>query len=169
MSEPKNSQSAAAAVAGVAVKPYTGRSDGDYEGMTVPAAEAFRALDRRLTEGLNLVHGQLASEREERQEGFRQAHEAREAGFRQAREERNAGFARLEKLMLEGFAEFRERFARTDAALLKLAGRVSAVEERSAGTRRLAWGILGGLALVVAGGVLRPLFDRAMAALFNGG
>ena len=158
MSEPKNNQSAAAAVAGVAARPYTGRSDGDYEGMTAPAAEAFRALDRRLTEGLNLVHGQLASEREERQEGFRQA-----------REERNAGFARLEKLMLEGFGEFRERFARTDAALLKLAGRVSTVEERSAGTRRLVWGILGGLALLIAGGVLRPLFDRAIAELFAGG
>ena len=148
------------------------------------------------------MHGQLASGREERQEGFRRAHEAREAGFqqaheareagfqqaheareagfqqareardagfRQAREERKEGFARLEKLMLEGFAEFREHFARTDTALLQLAGRVSAVEERSAGTRRLVWGVLGGLALLIAGGLLRPLFDRAIAALLAGG
>lgn len=157
MSRPKN-QRAAAAVARIAAKPYTGRSDGDQDAMTEPSAEALLALDRRLTEGLNLVHSQLMSERQERQ-----------AGFRQAREERNAGFARLERLMLEGFAEFRERFARTDAALLELAGRVGAVEERTAGMRRLVWGILGGLALVAAGALTRPLFERAIAALFTGG
>lgn len=187
MSRAKNSQRAAPAVAGIAAKPYTGRSDRDHEGMTAAGAEALQALDRRMTEGLNLVHGQLAAERQERQEGFRQAHEERNAirqemqeGFRQAREEREAGFesarkaretgfARLEKLMTEGFREFGERFARMEAAILKLTERVSVLEERTAGIRRLVWGVFGGLALLIAGGVLRPLFDRAVAALFAGG
>ena len=216
MSRAKNTQSAAAAVARVAAKPYTGRSDRDHDGMTAAGAEALQALDRRMTEGLNLVHGQLAAERQERQEGFRQAHEERNAireemhegfrqareereagfglarkaretgfqqaqeernairqemheGFRQAREERESGFARLERRMAEGFLEFGERFARMEAAILKLTERVSVLEERTVGTRRLVWGVLGGLALLIAGGVLRPLFDRAIAALLAGG
>ena len=176
MSRAKNSQRAAAAVAGIAAKPYTGRSERDNDGMTAAGAEALQALDRRMTEGLNLVHGQLAAERQERQEGFRQAHEARNAirqemheGFRQAREEREAGFGRLENLMTEGFREIGERFARMEAAILTLTERVSVLEERTVGTRRLVWGVFGGLALLIAGGVLRPLFDRAIAALFAGG
>ena len=176
MSRAKNSQRVPAAVAGVAAKPYTGRSERDLEGMTAAGAEAVRALDRRMTEGLNLVHGQLAAERQERQVGFRQAHEARNAirkemheGFQQAREERETGFARLEKLMTDGFREIGERFARMEAAILKLTERISVLEERTAGIRRLVWGVFGGLALLIAGGVLRPLFDRAVAALFAGG
>ena len=90
-------------------------------------------------------------------------------GFRQAREAWEAGFARLEKLMGEGFREFGERFARMEAAILNVTERVSTLEERTLGTRRLVWGVFGGLALLIAGGVLRPLFDRAMAALFAGG
>ena len=176
MSRAKNSQRAAAAVAGIAAKPYTGSNDRDKDGMTAAGTEALQALDRRMTEGLNLVHGQLATECQERREGFRQAHEERNAirqemreGFRQAREEREAGFARLENLMADGFRAFEERFARMEAAILKLTERVGVLEERTVGTRRLVWGVFGGLALLIAGSVLRPLFDRALAALFAGG
>ena len=56
-----------------------------------------------------------------------------------------------------------------EAAILTLTERVSVLEERTVGTRRLVWGVFGGLALLIAGGVVRPLFDRAIAALFAGG
>ena len=54
---------------GTVASPYT--DHGDRKGDVVNSSEgaAIRALDRKLTDGLNLVHGQLAVMRDERREG----------------------------------------------------------------------------------------------------
>ena len=70
--------------------------------------------------------------------------------------------------MDENFRDMDARLARMEGAIRDLAAQVSKALERSSGTRRLVWGVLGALALLFAGGVNRPLFDRAVAALLGG-
>ena len=204
-------------------KPYTGQRDGEQGAVSSPEMEAIRALDRKLTDGLNLVHGQFAVSRAERQEDreefreFRRQHredrkelkaelarvdaraeqrttkesEARlEQGLKeldsraeQRTKESEARFeqrmngldTRAEQRTSESETRFDEKFRDMDARLASLEGAVrdltamvSKALERSSGTRRLVWGVAGALALLFAGGVIRPLIDRAVAALLGG-
>ena len=60
------------------------------------------------------------------------------------------------------------RLDRMEDAIRELTALVSTLLERSRGTRRLVWGVLGTLGLLAAGGVLRPVFNRVAAALVGG-
>ena len=162
--------------------------------------EAIRALDRKLTDGLNLVHGQSAVGRAERQEDreefreFRRQHredwkelkaelarvdaraEQRTRESEARVEQRMNGLdTRAEQRTRESETRFDEKFRDMDARLASLEGAVrdltamvSKALERSSGTRRLVWGVAGALALLFAGGAIRPLIDRAVAALLGG-
>ena len=160
MERPNEKREAAGAVAGAAERPYTRLGDGEREPMTDAAGAAIRGLDRKLTDGLNLVHGELAVIRDD----FRELRNEMREGQKELRAEIHREAARAEK-----------RADRTDDRITELAGlirglaaKVSTMEERSSGTRRLVWGVLGGLSLLLLGGALRPLVERAAAQLFGG-
>ena len=60
------------------------------------------------------------------------------------------------------------RLDKLENAVLELTAQMNRLLERSSGTRRLTWGVLGAIALLLAGGLIRPLFERAVAALVGG-
>ena len=223
----------AAAATGVVEGPYTGLGNGQEEVVNSAEMAAIRALDRKLTEGLNLVHGQFAvlrSERQEDREEFRDFRRQHREDFRELQTEIARVDARAEQRTKELELRFTERLAEVDAraeqrtkdlevrfnerltevdaraeqrtkelevrlterlaevdaraerrfaavearldrlenALLDLTALVNKSHERSSGTRRLAWGVLGAVGLLLAGGLIRPLFERAVAALVGG-
>ena len=121
---------------------------------------ALRALDRKLTDGLNLVHGQFAVRRTERQEDREELREFR----RQHRED----LRELETRIDERFAVVDARLDRLENALLGLTAQINKLLERSSGTRRLVWGVLGAVGLLFAGALARPLFDRVAAVMVGG-
>ena len=156
MAAPKKSATLAAPRS-VAAGPYTDASDGDrsgrgQRGMSEAVATAIHALDRKITDGLNLVHEELQVARQERREIRREFGEFRSEIRQELKSEIAAVAGRLD---------------RVEDAIRELTALVSTLLERSRGTRQLVWGVLGTLGLLVAGGVLRPVFDRAVAALFG--
>ena len=110
--------------------------------MSEAVATAIHALDRKTTDGLNLVHEELQVARQERRE--------------------------IRQELKTEIAAVTGRLDRTQDAIRELTALVSTLLERSRGTRRLVWGVLGTLGLLAAGGVLRPVFDRVVAALVGG-
>ena len=59
------------------------------------------------------------------------------------------------------------RLDRVENAVLELTAQVNRLLERNSRTR-LTWGVLGAIGLLLAGGLIRPLFERAVAALLGG-
>lgn len=192
---------AAAAIA-PAARPYTHRggrrppskrNGGEQTAVTSAEWEAIHALDRKLTDGLNLVHEQLGVIRQERLEDrreFRQFRNEVRQEFKAVREETRQQIERLrgdtrQQVGARGgdtgqrihglredirrqFEGLREDNRQLIEGLRELSAQVGTLLERSRGTRRLVWGVLGALGLLAAGGVLRPVFDRVVAALFAG-
>lgn len=166
---------AAAAVAPVA-RPYTHRggqrppperNGGEQTAVNSAEWEAIHALDRKLTDGLNLVHEQLGVIRQERLEDRREFREFRNEvrqEFKAVREETRAEF----QAVREEIAAVYARIDRLEETIREFSAQVGTLLERTQGTRRLVWGVLGTLGLLVAGGMLRPVFDRMVAALFAG-
>ena len=157
MAAPKKS-AVVAAPRGVAAGPYTDPGDGDgsgrgQRGMSQAVATAIHALDRKVTDGLNLVHEELQVARQERRDIRQEFGEFRSEIRHELKSEIGTVTGRLD---------------RVEDAIRELTALVSTLLERSRGTRRLVWGVLGTVGLLVAGGVLRPVFDRAVAALFGG-
>ena len=183
----KNRIAAAPAVAGTAAGPYT-RTRHEAEPMTGPGGSANLTLDRKLTDGLNLVHGEIVVLREDIRENRREAREARDADRREAREAREADRREAREAReadrretQAGFAKLEARIeARTDALRKEMAARFRGVEdsiqrlavltgrslERGSWIRRLAWGF-GGLALLLVGALARPLGERVIAAFLG--
>ena len=85
----KNQLSASGAVAAARESAYTRRGEGAGRTMT-GADERFLALDRKLTDGLNLLHGELAEVRQEIRESRREARAQREADRKEASAQREA-------------------------------------------------------------------------------
>lgn len=146
MAAPKKSATVAAPRS-VEAGPYTDPGDGDrsgrgQRGMSESMATAIHALDRKITDGLNLVHEELQVARQERHE--------------------------IRRELKSEIAPVTGRLDRMEDAIRELTALVSTLLERSRGTRRLVWGVLGTLGLLAAGGVLRPVFDRVVAALVGG-
>ncbi len=212
----------AVAATGVVEGPYTGLGNSEEEIVSSAEMAAIRALDRKITDGLNLVHGQFAAMRTERQEDreeFREFRREHREDFKELKaeiarvdaraEQRTKDLevrlnerlaevdARAEQRTKELEARFNERLAEVDAraeqrtkesedridqrfvtvgarldklenAVLELTAQMNRLLERSSGTRRLTWGVLGAIALLLAGGLIRPLFERAVAALVGG-
>ena len=193
---PGAKKNTAASVPGpLATRPYTGPGDGGgkRKRMTSAETEAILAVDRKVTDGLNLVHEQFGVIRQERladrrefqafrseirqefkdfreetRQEFTVIREEHQRDLAAFREEHQRDLAALREEHRRGFAALREEHQRGFAALRELSAQVGILLERSRGTRRLVWGVVGTLGLLVAGGVLRPVFDRAVAALFGG-
>ena len=168
----------AVAATGVVEGPYTGLGKAEEEIVSSAEMTAIRALDRKLTDGLNLVHDQFAvmrAERQEDREEFREFRRQHREDFKELRADIARVDARAEQRTKESEARIDQRFAavevrldRLEKALLDLTALVNQSLERSSGTRRLTWGVLGAVALLLAGGLIRPLFERAVAALVGG-
>ena len=221
---PGTKKNPAAAAIAPAARPYTHRGGqrppperhgGEQTAVNSAEWEAIHALDRKLTDGLNLVHEQLGVIRQERLEDrqefrefrnevrqeFKAVREETRQEFKAVREETRQEIEALRgetrqqfealredtKQQIEALrGETRQQFEalhedtkqqiealRRDnrhqfEALRELSAQVGTLLERSRGTRRLVWGVLGTLGLLAAGGVLRPVFDRVVAALFAG-
>ena len=150
---------------------------------------AIRALDRKLTDGLNLVHGQLAVMRDERREDrqeFREFRNEIREDRKELRAELRAEIAKVDKRVSGLETAMREEIAGLETAMRaeigkvddrgkelatairELTAQVSTALERSFGTRRLVRGVLGALALLVAGGMIRPLAERVVSSLLGG-
>ncbi|MDE2972218.1 MAG: hypothetical protein OXU35_07905 [Acidobacteriota bacterium] len=213
--------------------PYTGPGNEEQDTLNGQVAATIRGLDRKLTDGLNLVHGQLDVMRHERLEDRRELRETRaelkagiaaveqklesrcdgmekkfegrfdalerkleshrdaleqkvegrSAGLERSFENRSTGLERrfdgleqrfdaFEQKLESRFdaieAKFESRFASLEGAIRELTALTSTALERSLGTRRLVRGVLGAFALLLAGGLLRPVFERAVQALLGG-
>ena len=202
---------AAAPASGAVASPYTDPGDRARDVVNSTEAAEIRGLDRKLTDGLNLVYGQLAVLRDERREDRREfrefRQEVREQGkeFREDRKELKAELraeiakvdnrvAGLETAIRAEIAKVDDRagkrgkeletairaeIAKVDdragkrgkeleTAIRELTAKVSTALERSWGTRRLVWGVVGALSLLVVGAAIRPLFERVVAALLGG-
>ena len=152
----KNQIVAAAAVAGAVNRPYT-RPDAGRAPVTGAEAEALHALDRRLTDGLNLVHAELAVLREEVREIRREAIRDRKATAKEfstirqemaaqaavLRQEMAAGFADVRQEMDAGFADVRQEMDAKFAALrqemnTRFASIEAAIQNLAAATQNLA-------------------------------
>ena len=150
MDEAKKNPVANAAT-GVVEGPYTGLGNGEEEIVSSAEMMAIRALDRKLTDGLNLVHDQFAVTRTERQEDREELREFRRQHREDTRElkrelkaEITRVDARAEQRTKESEARMDQRFAELDArlnrlenALLKLTAQMNKFLERSSG--RAAW------------------------------
>ena len=197
-------------------KPYTRLGDREEEVVSSAEMTAIRALDRKLTDGLNLVHGQFAvlrAERQEDREEFREFRSQHREEFKELKAEIARVDARAEQRTKELEARFEQRLTEVDAraeqrtkelearfdqrftqrgpvrttagggpraeqrtkelegiqrfaavdvrldrlenALLELTAQINKSLERSFGTLRLAWGVLGAIGLLFAGGLIR--------------
>ena len=195
MNRPTKKPAALAAGRAVA-SPYT--DHGDRKGDVVNSSEgaAIRTLDRKLTDGLNLVHGQLAVMRDERREDRQEFREFRnEIGEdrKELKAELRAEIAKVDNRVAGLETAMRAEIAKVDnrvagletamraeigkvddrgkelaTAIRELTAQVSTALERSFGTRRLVRGVLGALALLVAGGLIRPLVERMVSSLLGG-
>lgn len=209
--------------------PYTGPGNEEQDTLNGQVAATIRGLDRKLTDGLNLVHGQLDVMRHERLEDRRELRETRAelkaeiaavdaraeqrakelgdrliamergvqdrftameqmiegrtAGLERSFENRSTGLERRVAGLEQRFdafeqkvesrfdameAKFESRFASLEEAIRELTALTSTALERSLGTRRLVRGVLGAFALLLAGGLLRPVVERAVQALLGG-
>ena len=213
--------------------PYTDPGNEDQDTLNGQVAATIRGLDRKLTDGLNLVHGQLDVMRHERLEDRRELRETRgelkaeiaaveqkvesrfgafeqkvesrfgafeqkvesrfdasdqevesrftameqklegrSAGLERSFENRSTGLERRFDGLEQRFDAFEQkiesRFASLEEAIRELTALTSTALERSLGTRRLVRGVLGAFALLLAGGLLRPVFERAVQALLGG-
>ena len=187
---------AAAAVAPSPQTPYTAARSGKDRAVNGAEADGLaQALDRRVTEGFNLVHGRLDVIQEDVRENRRDIKELRKElwdGLREAAadRERLASKADLDQLResaaadrrrVEGKfdtalatfrAEVNERFATQESSQRELIAMVSKVLERTEAatwTRRRLWvAVAAGTSLLVIGAVMRPLLERAAQVLFGG-
>ena len=155
--------------------PYTGPGNEEQDTLNGQVAATIRGLDRKLTDGLNLVHGQLDVMRHERLEDRRELRETRaelKAEIVAVEQRFESRFDALEQKVESRFTamenKFESRFASIEGAIRELTAITSTALERSLGTRRLVRGVLGAFALLLAGGLLRPVFERAVQTLFGG-
>ena len=187
---------AAAAVAPSPQTPYTAARSGKDRAVNGAEADGLaQALDRRVTEGFNLVHGRLDVIQEDVRENRRDIKELRKElwdGLREAAADRArlatkadldqfgksaaADRRRIESKFDTALATFRaevnERFATQESSQRELIAMVSKVLERTEAatwTRRRLWvAVAAGTSLLVIGAVMRPLLERAVQILFGG-
>jgi len=124
--------------------------------MTAGLEVEFRALDRKVTDGLNLLHLRLDEVRQE----FR-------AEIQVLREEMQTLRAENKEIRAD-IKEIRAEFADLKSVVAGLAAEIRHSNERSLGTRRLVLSVLGAVALFLGGALLRPLLEQAALSLLGG-
>jgi len=137
-------------------EPYTRRVEGNGSDMTAGLEVEFRALDRKVTDGLNLLHLRLDEVRQE----FR-------AEIQVLREEMQTLRAENKEIRAD-IKEIRAEFADLKSVVAGLAAEIRHSNERSLGTRRLVLSVLGAVALFLGGALLRPLLEQAALSLLGG-
>ena len=174
----KNNSNSPPAARATTAGPYTHRSNGNSGGrrgiVNNLESSEFAALDRKLTDGLNLTHHRIEVSRQE----FREDHKQLRQELAEDRKERREEQKQLRADMDARFDKVDARLDKVDArletmdaSLRELAVQGSAESARSQVIRRLVVGVLGalgGLALLAIGAVLRPALERMMAALLGG-
>ena len=144
---------------------------------------------RRLTEGLNLLHGRLDGLHEDVRENRRDIKQLRQElwdGLKEAAAERaelarrpnSIAFVRtcaaLHRLASQRQlrAEMNARFAALEESNRQIIAIVSRIQERSEAAawtrRRVLAAVAAGISLLVIGALLQPLLERAAAALLGG-
>ncbi len=150
--------------------PYTRRAEGNGSDMTAGLEVEFRALDRKVTDGLNLLHLRLEEVRQE----FRAEMQVLREEVKVLREEvkvlrEEVKVLREEVKGLHGEnKEIRAELADLKVVVAGLAAEIRHSNERSRGTRRLVLSVLGAVALFLGGALLRPLLEQAALSLLGG-
>lgn len=184
MNQPTKKPLTAGAVAGATKTPYTAKRDGKERSVNGAGADGFtQALDRRVTEGFNLVHGRLDVIQEDVRENRRDIKELRKelwGGLKDAagdrarlaekselaalRAEMHEGFDRLEASQRDLRAEMNARFAALEESQRQLNAemnaRLAALEESQ---RQLGAGMNARFATLEAG--QRELIAKISTAL----
>ncbi len=136
--------------------PYTRRAEGNGSEMTAGLEVEFRALDRKVTDGLNLLHLRLEEVRKELEEArkeFRAEIQDIRSDIKDLRGDNKA---------------IRAELADLKSVVAGLAVEIRHSNERSRGTRRLVLSVLGAVALFLGGALLRPLLEQAALSLLGG-
>lgn len=155
MNQPKEKPRLAGAVAAAAKAPYTAAREGKKRSVNGAATDGFpQALDRRLTEGLNLVHGRLDVIQEDVRENRRDIKELRKElwdGLKEAAADRGrlaektelAALADSQQQLIGSVNRLLEHAANTDRRLdaleegqRQLVGAVNRLLEHAASTDR---------------------------------
>ena len=196
MNQPSKKPAITGTVAAAPKAPYTAARDAKDRSVNGTAADGSTlALDRRLTEGLNLLHGRLDGLHEDVRENRRDIKQLRQelwdglkeaaadrgrmatglAGLResqnQSRAEMAARFTALEESQNQLRAEMNIRFAALEESNRQIIAIVSRIQERSEAAawtrRRVLAAVAAGISLLVIGALLQPLLERAAAALLG--
>ena len=167
-------------VAAAPKAPYTAASDAKGRSVNGTAADGSTlALDRRLTEGLNLLHGRLDVLHGDVRENRRDIKQLRQElwdGLKEAAAERGrlatkTDLAALHESQSQLRAEVAARFAALEESNRQIIAIVSRIQERSEAAawtrRRVLAAVAAGISLLLVGALLQPLLERAAAALFG--
>ena len=196
MNQPSKKPAITGTVAAAPKAPYTAARDAKDRSVNGTAADGSTlALDRRLTEGLNLLHGRLDVLHEDVRENRRDIKQLRQelwdglkeaaaergrlatdlAGLREShnqfRAEVAARFTALEESQNQLRAEMNIRFAALEESNRQIIAIVSRIQERSEAAawtrRRVLAAVAAGISLLVIGALLQPLLERAAAAFLG--
>lgn len=181
MNQPNKKPAITGTVAAAPKAPYTAVRDAKGRSVNGTAADgATLALDRRLTEGLNLLHGRLDVLQEDVRENRRDIKQLRQElwdGLKEAAAERGrlatkADLAALHESQNQLRAEMNARFAALEESNRQIIAIVSRIQERSEAAawtrRRVLAAVAAGISLLVVGALLQPLLERVAAALLGG-
>ena len=192
MNQPKKQPLITGTVAAAPKAPYTAARDAKDRSVNGTAADgSTQALDRRLTEGLNLLHGRLDVLHEDVRENRRDIKQLRQElwdGLKEAaadrarlaekteldrlRDEMHQSFDRLEGSGRQLRTEMNARFAPLEESNQQIIAIVSRIQERSEAAawtrRRVLAAVAAGISLLAIGALLQPLLERAAAALLGG-
>ena len=180
MNHPKKQPRITGTVAAAPQAPYTAVRDAKDRSVNGTAADgSIPALDRRLTEGLNLLHGRLDVLHEDVRENRRDIKHLRKElwdGLKEAAAERGrlatkTDLAALEESQNRLRAEMNARFAALEESNRQIIAIVSRIQERSEAAawtrRRILVAVAAGISLLFIGALLQPLLERAAAVLFG--
>lgn len=174
MNQPQKKPAITATVAAAPKAPYTARREGKDRSVNGTEANEFaQGLDRRLTEGLNLLHGRLDVIQADVRENRGDIKELRKEvwkGFSDAAKSRGR---LVEKNEFDRCREeMHQRFSALEESNRQIIAIVSRIQERSEATawtrRRVVAAVAAGVSLLVIGALLQPLLERVSAALFGG-
>jgi len=192
VNQPSKKPAITATVAAAPKAPYTAARDAKGRSVNGTAADGSTpALDRRLTEGLNLLHGRLDVLHEDVRENRRDIKQLRQElwdGLKEAaadrarlaekteldrlRDEMHQSFDRLEGSGRKLRTEMNARFAALEESNRQIIAIVSRIQERSEAAawtrRRVLAAVAAGISLLFLGALLHPLLERATAALLGG-
>ena len=132
--------------------------------MSKPAPEpAVVALDRRMTEGFNLIHRELAAQRAE-QQAFHAEQRAENAALRALIAEQGE---RLNARIEEQGRQLGARIERNRTEIHDVRAEQRELRGEMRALRRTVWTVMGGSLLLVTGLVLTAALSPTLGSLFG--